>query len=61
MQVCVNIVCLFFKCCELVDFQANPLPGVIRNTVDGENVYEGVTIDYANDQVEVIRTVSRDL
>jgi Peptidase C13 family len=31
--------------------QKNPLPGVIRNTVNGENVYEGLNIDYAGDKV----------
>jgi hypothetical protein len=35
---------------EFVDLQENPLPGVIRNTVGGENVYKNVIIDYSSEE-----------
>jgi hypothetical protein len=35
---------------EFVDLQENPFPGVIRNTVGGENVYKNVVIDYSGEE-----------
>jgi hypothetical protein len=35
---------------EFINLQENPFPGVIRNTVGGENVYKNVVIDYSSEE-----------
>jgi len=38
---------------DIADNAKNPLPGVIRNTVNGSNVYAGVVKDYTSHQVNL--------